>query len=69
MSCKGNCCDNASKEAFWSTLQHALVYRTDFLTHDEASPRIFEYIDGLYGTRRLHWSIGSLSPSDFEATF
>ena len=69
MSRKGNCYDNASMEAFWSTLKHELVYRTDFLTHDEASLQIFEYIAQFYNTRRLHSSIGYLSPADFEATF
>ncbi|MEI6343486.1 MAG: IS3 family transposase, partial [Verrucomicrobiota bacterium] len=64
-----NCYDNASMEAFWSTLKHELVYRTDFLTHDEASLQIFEYIARFYNTRRLHSSIGYLSPADFEATF
>ena len=69
MSRKGNCYDNASMEAFWSTLKHERVYRTDFLTHDEASLQIFDSIARFHNTRRLHSSIGYLSPADFEATF
>jgi len=32
---RGNCYDNATREAFWSTLKHELVYRHDFRTHAE----------------------------------
>ena len=60
MSRKGHCYDNASMEAFWSTLKHELVYRADFLTHDEARLQIFQYIAQFYNTRRLHSSIGYL---------
>ena len=56
-------------EAFWSTLKHELAYRTNCLPHDEASLQIFEYIAQFYNTRRLHSSIGYLSPAVFEATF
>ena len=69
MSRKGNCYDNAAMEAFWSTLKHELVYRTGFLNHAEARLEIFDYIARFYNTRRLHSSIGYLSPADFEATF
>ena len=69
MSRKDNCYDHAAMEAFWSTLQHELVYRTGFLNHAEARLEIFDSIARFYNTRRLHSSIGYLSPADFEATF
>jgi transposase InsO family protein len=69
MSRKRNRYDNAFMEAFWSTLKHERVYRTDFVTHDEASLQIFDSIAQFYNTRRLHCSIGYLSPADFEAKF
>jgi len=66
MSRKGNCWDNAAMEAFWSTLKHEFFCRTDFLTRDEARMEIFDYITRFYNTRRLHSSIGYLSPVNIE---
>ena len=56
-------------EAFWSTLKHERVYRTDFLTHDEAGLQIFDSICRSHGTRRPRGSIGCLASANFEATF
>jgi len=67
MSRKGNCYDNATMEAFWSTLKHELVYRRDFLTHAEAKTAIFDYIEGFYNRSRLHSALGYKSPLDYES--
>jgi putative transposase len=66
MSRKGNCYDNAAMESFWSTLKHELVYRRHFKTRAEARQAIFEFIEVFYNRRRLHSSLGYLSPVDFE---
>lgn len=66
MSRKGNCYDNATMESFWSTLKHELIYRRDFKTRAEARLAIFEFIEVFYNRRRLHSSLGYLSPLDFE---
>jgi putative transposase len=66
MSRKGNCYDNAAMESFWSTLKHELVYRRHFKTRAQARQAIFEFIEVFYNRRRLHSSLGYLSPIDFE---
>jgi transposase InsO family protein len=66
MSRTGNCWDNAVPESFFSTLKHELVYRRNFATHDEARSALFQYIEGFYNPRRLHSSLGFLSPAEYE---
>lgn len=66
MSGKGNCYDNAAMESFWSTLKRELVYRRHFPNHEEARREIFAYIEARYNRKRLHSSLGYLSPVDFE---
>lgn len=66
MSRRGNCYDNAATESFWSTLKLEWLYRTRFATRAEVEPALFTFIDGWYNTRRLHSSLGYLSPIDFE---
>jgi transposase InsO family protein len=67
MSRKGNCYDNATMEAFWSTLKHELVYRSCFLTRAEAKTALFDYIERFYNRVRLHSSLDYLSPLQFES--
>ena len=68
MSRKGNCYDNATMESFWSTLKHELVYRRKFMTRNEATTAIFEYIEGFYNRTRLHSALGFKSPLDYESS-
>jgi transposase InsO family protein len=67
MSRRGNCYDNAYVESFFHTLKVELVHRRKFRTRAEASAAIFEYIEVWYNRRRLHSSLGYLSPIDYEA--
>ena len=66
MSRRACCYDNAAMESFWSTLKRELIYRRDFQTHQQARQEIFAYIETRYNRRRLHSSLGYLSPVDFE---
>jgi putative transposase len=68
MSRRGNCYDNATMEAFWSTLKNELIYRSRFLTRAAATTAIFAYIERFYNRTRLHSSLGYQSPLDFEST-
>ena len=66
MSRKGNCYDNAVAESFFSTLKNELVHHQTYATREEASREIFAFIEGFYNRRRLHQSLGYLSPLEFE---
>lgn len=62
----GDAYDNAMAESFFGTLEAELLARRRFRTHEEARAAIFEYIEGWYNPRRLHSSLGYVSPVDFE---
>jgi putative transposase len=69
MSRKGNCYDNACIESFHSVLKKEFVYCTKFRTKAQAHQEMFEYIELFYNRKRIHGSIGYLSPNQFEAMF
>lgn len=66
MSRRGNPYDNAVAESFFRTLKVELVYRRRFRTRAEAKAAIVEYIELFYNRRRLHSSLGYLSPVEYE---
>ena len=61
----GNCYDNAVAESFFSTLKVECAYQ-QFETRAQAQSVIFEYIEVWYNRKRLHSSLGYLSPERFE---
>lgn len=67
MSGRGDCYDNAMMESFWATLKTELVYQQHYPTHEQARQSIFEYIEVFYNRKRLHSSLGYVSPESFEA--
>ena len=66
MSSTGNCYDNAITESFFHTLKTELIYWKSYQTREEAKRSIFEYIEIYYNRKRLHSSLGYLSPVEFE---
>jgi putative transposase len=68
MSGKGDCWDNAVMESFWATLKNELANHQHYATREEARRSIFEYIEVFYNRKRLHSSLGYLSPEAFEAS-
>jgi transposase InsO family protein len=68
MSGKGDCWDNAVMESFWSTLKTELVNHQCYATFEQARASIFEYIEVFYNRKRMHSSLGYLSPESFEAS-
>jgi transposase InsO family protein len=68
MSRCGDCWDNAAMESFWATLKTELVNHEEYATHDAARASIFEYIEVFYNRKRLHSSLGYVSPEAFEAS-
>ncbi len=69
MSRKGNCYDNACIEAFHSSIKRELIYCTSFRTKAQAYDEIYEYIELFYNRKRVHSSLGYMSPVQFEARF
>jgi len=69
MSRRGNCYDNAFAESFFSTLKKELIYRNEFKTKEEAKRAIFEYIECWYNRKRLHSSIGYVTPMKYEELY
>lgn len=65
MSRVGNCYDNAVAESFFGTLKTECV-TNQFATHTFARTTIFEYIEVWYNRKRLHSTLGYLSPVEFE---
>lgn len=66
MSRTGNCYDNAAKESFFHTLKTELVHHERYLTRDQARASVFDYIEAFYNRRRIHSTLGYLSPEAFE---
>jgi transposase InsO family protein len=66
MSRKANCYDNATMEAFWSTLKLELIYRRQFQNQAQVREAVFDYIEVFYNRQRLHSALGYRTPSDFE---
>lgn len=65
---KGQCWDNAVAESFFATIKAELIDRRSWPTRKAVHKAIFEYIEGWYNTRRLHSSLGYLSPNTYETT-
>lgn len=66
MSRKGNCYDNAFVETFFKSLKSELIYRNDYDCEKALRSAIFEYIETWYNRKRLHSSLGYLSPVEYE---
>ena len=66
MSRKANCYDNATMEAFWSTLKLELIYRRHFENETQVRQALFEYIEVFYNRRRLHSALSYQTPAGFE---
>lgn len=67
MSRKGDCWDNAPMESFFASLKTELTRGRNYRTRAEARREIFEYIEVFYNRRRMHSSLGYVSPVEFEA--
>jgi transposase InsO family protein len=66
MSRKGDCWDNAVAESFFHTLKTELISACDFHDYHDARKVLFEYIECFYNRKRLHSTLGYLSPWQFE---
>ena len=67
MSAMGNPYENAKAESFFRTLKMEEVYLKDYRDFEEAEENIAQFIEEVYNVKRLHSSLGYLSPVEFEA--
>lgn len=63
---KGYPYDNACIESFHATLKKEEVYLRKYRTFEEANRALFEYIESWYNRKRIHGSIGFLTPQQKE---
>jgi len=66
MSRTGNCWDNAPAESFFGILKRELVFHNRYQSRAQARQSIFDYIERFYNRRRIHSSLGYLTPNEFE---
>lgn len=69
MSAKGYCWDNAFMESWFKTLKAEEVYLTEYRTIDDVLENVPTFIEDVYNDKRLHSSLGYLSPVEFEDLF
>jgi len=65
----GSAYDNAAAESVFATIKRELVNRHRFPTRGAARAAVFEFIEVFYNRRRLHSSLGYMSPAEFEQKF
>jgi putative transposase len=67
MSRKGNCWDNSVSESTFSTIKTELFSNRIPEGLDQANRELFEYIEAFYNRKRLHSSLGYITPVEKEA--
>ena len=65
MSRKGDCWDNAPTESLWGSLKVGRLYGKRFATRRAAMDEIIDWLT-FYNHRRLHSTLGYVSPMQFE---
>ena len=65
-SLKHSCDENANQESFHATLKKEWLHRKSFNTLNDVKSAVFEFIEGFYNNKRIHSSLGYLSPIQFE---
>jgi transposase InsO family protein len=65
MSRKGNCWDNAPTESLWGSLKVGRLHGMRFETRRQAMDEVIDWLT-FYNYRRLHSTLGYISPMQFE---
>jgi putative transposase len=66
MGARGCALDNALAESFFASLKKEKLNRRSWPTRQSARNAVFAWIEGWYNRRRLHSTLGYLSPADYE---
>lgn len=61
------CWDNAVAESFFASLKLELIDRQSWATRAQVRREVVWYIEVFFNRRRLHSSLGYLSPDEYEA--
>ena len=66
MGTVGDCYDNSPMESFWGSMQIELLNRQRWITINELSSAMVDYIENFYNPARRHSSLNYLTPIEFE---
>ena len=66
MSRAGTVWDNAAMESFFSSLKTERTAAETYRNRAQAKADVFDYIERFYNPKRLHSTLGYLSPMEFE---
>lgn len=66
MGSKGCALDNAVTQALFASLKKELTRRRSWPSRRELQSAVFAWIEGWYKRRRLHPTLGYLSPANYE---
>jgi transposase InsO family protein len=69
MSRVGNCWDNSVAESTIGTIKIESIDGSIPASQAEVNTTLFSYIEGFFNPRRLHSSLGFVSPNAYEALF
>lgn len=67
MNRPGRCTDNAEMESFFHTLKGELLKESMFDSEQKLRNSVAGYINHFYNQKRMHSSLGYVSPVEFEA--
>jgi transposase InsO family protein len=66
MSRRANCWDNAVMERFWGNLKSERTEGKSYMTREVATSDVIDYFERFYNPKRLHSTLGYVSPVQFE---
>ena len=66
MAAAGKAEENGYAERFMRTLKEEEVYLSEYLNFGDALQQIRRFIEDVYNTKRIHSSLGYLTPAEFE---
>ncbi len=58
--------DNACMESFFSVAKRECILRKEYYSIEEVKRELFEYIELFYNRKRMHQSLGYLSPVEYR---
>ena len=58
--------DNSCLESFFSSAKRECIYRKEYDTIDEVKQDLFEYIELFYNRKRMHATLGYLTPIEYR---